>query len=45
MNGKTIMLGVLIIGIGLVWDSFGLPYNYAVMGIGVFIALLGLLSK
>jgi len=45
MNGKTIMLGLLIIGISLVWDSFGLSYNYAVALAGTSVVVLGLLSK
>ena len=45
MNGKTIMLGVLIIGISLALGKIGIPYSYIVTLIGTAVIVLGLLSK
>ena len=39
------MLGVLIIGISLVWGQIGLPYNYIVTLVGTGVIVVGLLSK
>jgi len=45
MNGKTIIFGMLIVGIGLIWDSFRLPYNYFIIALGAAIIIFGFLSK